>query len=97
MYLLYLSVSWFRICFLFNFFKLCCHENDEMLQLKTIIPVALYMLYIPVMAAVAVRKKVVSIGHFSPSFCFQLLQILLFVRLIQEQLSISNALKIRKE
>ena len=24
---------------------------------------------IPVMAAVAVRKKVVSFGHFSPSFC----------------------------
>ena len=26
---------------------------------------------LPVMAAVAVRKKVVSIGHFSPSFCLQ--------------------------
>merc|ERR1712105_471772 len=26
--------------------------------------------FLPVMAAVAVRKKVVSIGHFSPSFCF---------------------------
>ena len=33
---------------------------------------------IPVMAAVAVRKKVVSVGHFSPSFCFQSLQIFLF-------------------
>ena len=26
---------------------------------------------IPVMAAVAVRKKIVSIDHFSPSFCLQ--------------------------
>ena len=32
------------------------------------------------MAAVAVRKKVVSIGHFSPSFCFQSVQIILLVR-----------------
>ena len=32
---------------------------------------------IPVMAAVAMRKKVVSIHHFSPSFCFWSLQILI--------------------
>ena len=49
---------------------------------------------IPVMAAVAVRKKVVSVGHFSPSFCFQSLQIFLFVRSNQKQLI---ALKIRKK
>ena len=29
------------------------------------------LLLLPVMAAVAVRKKVVSIGHFSPCFCLQ--------------------------
>ena len=38
------------------------------------------------MAAVAVRKKVVSIGHFSPSSCLPSLQIFLFVRSNQEQL-----------
>ena len=31
----------------------------------------LNILKIPVMAAIAVRKKVVRIGHFSPSFCPQ--------------------------
>ena len=30
---------------------------------------------VPVMAAIAVRKKVISIGHFSPCFCLQSLQI----------------------
>ena len=35
---------------------------------------------LPVLAAVAVRKKVVGIGHFSPSFYLQSLQIFLFVR-----------------
>ena len=29
---------------------------------------------LPVMEAVVVRKKVVGIGHFSPSFCLQSLQ-----------------------
>ena len=29
---------------------------------------------VPVMAAVAVRKRIISIGHFSVSFCLQLLQ-----------------------
>ena len=48
------------------------------------------------MAAVAVRKKVVSINHFSPCFCFQSLQIFSFVRLNEEELSILNALKIRE-
>ena len=31
--------------------------------------------YLPVMAAIAVRKKVISIGHFSPCFRLQSLQI----------------------
>ena len=35
---------------------------------------------VPVMVAVAVRKKVVNIGHFSPSFYLQSLQIFLFVK-----------------
>ena len=35
---------------------------------------------VPVMAAVAVRKKVVSIGHFSPCFCLQLLKFFLLVK-----------------
>ena len=52
---------------------------------------------IPVMAAVAVRKKVVSIGHFSPSFYLQSLQFFLFIRLNQELLYESIALKIRKK
>ena len=41
---------------------------------------------LPVMAAVAVRKKVVSIGHFLPSFFLQSLQLFLFVRSNQKQL-----------
>ena len=49
------------------------------------------------MAAVAVRKKVVSIGHFSPSFYLQSLQFFLFIRLNQELLYESIALKIRKK
>ena len=49
-----------------------------------------------VMAANAVRKKVVIIGHFSPSFCLQSLQIFLFVRSNQEQLYVLNKLKIRE-
>ena len=52
---------------------------------------------IPVMAAVAARKKVVSIGHFSPSFYLQSLQFFLFIRLNQELLYESIALKIRKK
>ena len=52
---------------------------------------------IPVMAAIAVRKKVISMGHFSPCFRLQLMQIILFVRLNQVQLSILNALKIREK
>ena len=38
------------------------------------------------MAAVAVRKKVVIIGHFSPRFCLQSLQIFLFVRSEKDEL-----------
>ena len=61
----------------------------------------MYQLYhwhcIPVMAAIAVRKKVVSIGHSPPSFCFQSLQSFLFVKLNQEQLYVLNALKIREK
>ena len=49
------------------------------------------------MAAIAVRKKVVSIGHSPPSFCFQSLQSFLFVKLNQEQLYVLNALKIREK
>ena len=52
---------------------------------------------LPVMAAVAVRKKVVSIDHFSPGFCFQLLQIFLFVRSNQGQLYVLMALKIKEK
>ena len=52
---------------------------------------------LPVMAAVAVRKKVVSIGHFSPSFYLQSLQLFLFVRSNQEQLYVLIALKIREK
>ena len=48
------------------------------------------------MAAVAVRKKVVNIGHFSPSFYLQSLQFFLFIRVNQELLYESIALKIRK-
>ena len=51
---------------------------------------------VPVMAAVAVRKKVVSIGHFSPSFCFQSLQIFLLVRSNQKHLHVLVALLIRE-
>ena len=49
---------------------------------------------VPVMAAVTVRKKVVRIGHFSPSFYLQSQYFLLFVRSNQEQL---NELKITEK
>ena len=52
---------------------------------------------IPVMAAIAMRKKVVSIGHFPLSFCLQSLQIFLFVRINPEQLYVLIALKIREK
>ena len=45
---------------------------------------------ITVMAAIAVRKKVINIGHFSPCFRLQSLQIFLFVRLNQKQLYVLN-------
>ena len=53
--------------------------------------------YLPVMAAVAVRKKVVSIGHFSPCFCLQSLIFFSFVRSNQKQLYVLIALKIREK
>ena len=56
-----------------------------------------YLEIIPVMAAVAVRKKVISIGHFSPSFYLQSLQFFILIRLNQELLYESIALKIRKK
>ena len=52
---------------------------------------------LPVMAAIAVRKKVISIGHFSACFRLQSLKFILFFRLNQEQLYVLNALKIREE
>ena len=52
---------------------------------------------VPVMAAIAVRKKVISIGHFSPCFRLQSLQIFVLVRRNQEQLYALNALKIREK
>ena len=51
---------------------------------------------LPVMAAVAVRKKVVSIGHFSPCFYLQSLNFF-FVRSNQKQLYVLIALKIREK
>ena len=52
---------------------------------------------LPVMAAVAVRKKVVSIGYFSPYFCLQSLKFLLFVTSNQKQLYVLIALKITEK
>ena len=51
---------------------------------------------IPVMAAVAVREKVVSIGHFSPCFYLQSLKFF-FVRSNQKQLYVLTTLKIREK
>ena len=48
---------------------------------------------VPIIAAVAVRKEVASIGHFPTSFCLQSLQFILFVRSNQEKLH----LKIREK
>ena len=64
---------------------------------KAFIPELYQTLIVPVMAAVAVRKKVVSIGYFSPSFLFLSLQFFLFVRSNQEQLYVLVALKIREK
>ena len=53
---------------------------------------------LPVMAAVAVRKKVVSIGHFLPCFWLQSPKFFLFsVRSNQKQLYVLIALKIREK
>ena len=49
------------------------------------------------MASIAVRKKVISIDHFSLCFQLQLLRFFLFVRSNQEQLYVLNALKIREK
>ena len=57
----------------------------------------LYYITSNAMAAIAMRKKVVSIGHFSPCFRLQSLQTFLFVRLNQEQLLVLNALKTREK
>ena len=47
------------------------------------------------MAAVAVRKKVVSIGHFS--LLFSVMESFLFIRSNQKQLYVLIALKIREK
>ena len=52
---------------------------------------------LPVMAAPALRKKVVSIDHFLPNFCLQSLQIFLFDRIDQELLYELIALEIREK
>ena len=52
---------------------------------------------VPVMATVAVRKKVVSIRQFSPNFYFQFLQSFLFVRSKQQYLYVLIELKIREK
>ena len=52
---------------------------------------------VPVMAAIALRKKVISIGCFSPWFRLQSLQTFLLVRLNQEQLYVLIAPKNRTE
>ena len=41
--------------------------------------------YVEVMAAIAVRKKVVSIGHFSPSICLQSLGFLATPKSLQNR------------
>ena len=64
----------------------------ELTDVKEMLPVLL-----PVMAAIAVRKKVESIGQFSLSFCLQSLKIVLFVRSNQEQLYVLIVLKIREK
>ena len=69
----------------------CCGTTIRRLEVKV------HETFLPVMAAIAMRKKVVSIGHFSPSFCLQLLQIFSFVRLNQEPLYVLIALKIKEK
>ena len=51
--------------------------------------------FLPVMAAIAERKKVISIGHFLPCFRLQSMQSFLFLRINQKQLYELNALKIK--
>ena len=53
--------------------------------------------FLPVMSAIGVRKKVVSIGYFSPSFRLQSLQFFLVVRLNGKLLYVLNALKIKEK
>ena len=52
---------------------------------------------IPVMEAIAERKKVVSIGHLHHALVFSHCNLFLFVELNQKQLSVFNALEIREK
>ena len=49
------------------------------------------------MATIAVRNKVISIGHFPPNLCFLSLQSFFFVKLHKELLYVLIVLKIRKK
>ena len=70
-----------QTCFLDFFLLVHFHNLDHrVFGLKNKDQRISYKLFVPVMVAVAMRKKVVSIGLFSPGFCFQSLQFLLFVR-----------------
>ena len=68
-------------------------HTDEWISILTVWG----LVNLPVMAAIAVRKKAISIGHFSLCFRFQSLQFFFFVRLNQEQLYVLNAPKIREK
>ena len=90
-----------------NTMKAAIADQKKVLNLGFVLPIKSFSIqssqlqpasrpFLPVMAAVAVRKKVVRIGHFSPRFFFQSLQIFLLVRSNQEHLHVLVALLIRE-
>ena len=87
----YFFINALSSVFFKTLFCLICRDRATTAMLFIYIPL------IPVMATVAMRKKVVSIGQFSPSFYLQSLQIFLFVRSNPEQLYVLIALKIREK
>ena len=94
------NVASIKQCWVFCFPQLTLHTCLWIVQYFFIMNFDVHTnrrIKLSVMAAIAVRKKVVSIGHFPPSFCLQSLQIFLFVRLNQEQLYVLIALKIREK
>ena len=72
-------------------------KHDQFYFFKPKSGVVNYIESIPVMAAIAVRKKVVSIGHFSPCFYLQSLNFFYLLDQVKSNLYVWIALKIKEK